>query len=211
MKVAKALPISSRSFSPGCILPIIALLLFGAIAVVLLTASGRNLLQPDAPSVLSASAGLTTPAAPIVAAPQSAPQPTPQPPPAANPAAAEKKAEPAPPPAAAAPVPVVIPNVNPIIVDAVGDQVTNPAGDIARDVSQPVAAGNTAAAPAPLGAAYNGECGKVVEYVVQAGENLFRISYNHGASTWAVARRNGISNIRLIRPNQRLSILTCEQ
>jgi hypothetical protein len=206
MKVAKALPVPS--FSPGCILPIIALLLFGAIAAVLLTASGRNLLERVVPP---ASAGLPTPAAPIAAAPQSAPQPTPQPPPAANPAAAEKKAEPAPPPAAAAPVPVVIPNVNPIIVDAVGDQVINPAGDIARDVSQPVAAGNTAAAPAPLGAAYKGECGKVVEYVVQAGENLFRISYNHGASTWAVARRNGISNIRLIRPNQRLSILTCEQ
>lgn len=209
MKVAKALPVPSFSFSPGCILPIVAMLLFGAIAAVLLTASGRNLLQRVVPS---ASAGLATPAAPIAAAPQSAPQPIPQPP-AANPAAAEKKVEAAPPPAAvaAAPVPVVIPNVNPIIVDAVGDQVINPAGDIARDVSQPVAAGNPAAAPAPLGAAYNGECGKVVEYVVQAGENLFRISYNHGASTLAVARRNGISNIRLIRPNQRLSILTCEQ
>jgi len=43
-------------------------------------------------------------------------------------------------------------------------------------------------------------------YVVQPGENLFRIALKHGVTVEAVAVANGISNVNLIYPGQELVI-----
>ncbi|TET73649.1 MAG: LysM domain-containing protein, partial [Dehalococcoidia bacterium] len=43
-------------------------------------------------------------------------------------------------------------------------------------------------------------------YVVQPGENLFRIALKYGVAVEALAVANDISNINLIHPGQRLVI-----
>lgn len=43
-------------------------------------------------------------------------------------------------------------------------------------------------------------------YVVQTGDNLFRIALKHGVTVEAIAVANDISNVSLIHPGQRLVI-----
>jgi LysM repeat protein len=54
-------------------------------------------------------------------------------------------------------------------------------------------------------------CNRRVVHVVRAGENLFRIALRYNTTTYAIARLNGITNVRAIRPGQRLTIITCRQ
>jgi hypothetical protein len=60
---------------------------------------------------------------------------------------------------------------------------------------------------APRQAAYAQACGPNVTHVVQPGENLFRISLNHGTTFRAVAAANGISDVTRIYPGQVLVIV----
>jgi LysM repeat protein len=63
-------------------------------------------------------------------------------------------------------------------------------------------------APAP-GDSSNVVCNQQVIHIVKPGENLFRIALRYHTTTYAIARRNGITNTRLIRSGQRLRIVTC--
>jgi hypothetical protein len=56
--------------------------------------------------------------------------------------------------------------------------------------------------------AFAQSCGPSVTHVVQPGENLFRISLNHGTTFTAVAAANGISNVTRIYPGQVL-VMVC--
>lgn len=66
-------------------------------------------------------------------------------------------------------------------------------------IAQPVPA-----APAPTAPVAGGGSGTV--YVVQPGDNLFRIALRFGVSMDAIAQRNGITNYALIYAGQRLTI-----
>jgi nucleoid-associated protein YgaU len=70
------------------------------------------------------------------------------------------------------------------------------------------------AAPAPApppdsGYVYGGGGCRNVTYVVQRGDNLFRIALRYGTSVASIARLNGISNTALIYTGRRLSIYAC--
>lgn len=52
-------------------------------------------------------------------------------------------------------------------------------------------------------------CNRTITHIVRPGENLFRIALRYKTTIYAIARRNGITNVRLIRSGQRLSIVTC--
>jgi len=45
--------------------------------------------------------------------------------------------------------------------------------------------------------------------VVKPGENLFRIALRYNTTILSIARRNNISDPRVIRTGQRLHIVTC--
>ena len=55
----------------------------------------------------------------------------------------------------------------------------------------------------------NVACKQLITYIVKPGDNLFRIALRYQTTALAIARRNGISNIRVIHTGQRLRILTC--
>ncbi|MCL5275848.1 MAG: LysM peptidoglycan-binding domain-containing protein [Chloroflexi bacterium] len=52
-------------------------------------------------------------------------------------------------------------------------------------------------------------CNKLITYIVRPGDNLFRIALRYRTTAAAIARRNGISNVRVIHTGQKLRILTC--
>jgi len=52
-------------------------------------------------------------------------------------------------------------------------------------------------------------CGVRVVHVVKPGENLFRIALRYNTTILSIARRNNISDPRVIRTGQRLHIVTC--
>ncbi len=52
-------------------------------------------------------------------------------------------------------------------------------------------------------------CNKIVIHIVKPGENLFRIGLRYKTSASAIARRNGITDIRKVRTGTQLRILTC--
>ena len=52
-------------------------------------------------------------------------------------------------------------------------------------------------------------CNQMVTYIVKPGDNLFRIGLWYKTTASAIARRNGISNIRVVRSGTQLRILTC--
>lgn len=63
-------------------------------------------------------------------------------------------------------------------------------------------------APPPRSGGGNSGC-YTTYYIVRPGDNLFRIALNHGTTAYAIARQNGIPNVRLINPGQRLKISVC--
>lgn len=52
-------------------------------------------------------------------------------------------------------------------------------------------------------------CNTRVTHIVRAGENLFRIALRYRTTAAAVARLNGITNVRRVSVGQRLRIITC--
>ncbi len=68
---------------------------------------------------------------------------------------------------------------------------------------QPTAAPDTSASDG------NAACGQLITYIVKPGDNLFRIALRYKTTALAIARRNGIPNVRVVRTGQRLRILTC--
>ncbi len=60
---------------------------------------------------------------------------------------------------------------------------------------------------APRQTASAQSCGPNVTHVVQPGENLFRISLNHGTTFRAVAAANGIADVTRIYPGQVLRMV----
>ena len=99
-------------------------------------------------------------------------------------------ATPVPPPA---PAPTAIPTVAPT--------------PLPTAVPAPVPA---APAPAPdPGYVYGGGGCRNTTYVVQRGDNLFRIALRYGTTVASIARLNGISNTALIYTGRRLSIYAC--
>ena len=70
------------------------------------------------------------------------------------------------------------------------------------------------AAPAPApdpGYVYGGGVCRNTTYVVQRGDNLFRIALRYGTTVASIARLNGISNTALINSGRRLAIYACGQ
>ncbi len=55
----------------------------------------------------------------------------------------------------------------------------------------------------------NVACNRRVYHVVRAGENLYRIALRYRTTSTAIARLNGITNVRSLRIGQRLTIITC--
>ncbi len=104
-------------------------------------------------------------------------------------------ATPVPPPA---PAPTAIPPVAPTAVP--------PAAPTAVPPAAPTAV--PPAAPDP-GYVYGGGGCRNATYVVQRGDNLFRIALRYGTSVASIARLNGISNTALIYTGRRLSIYAC--
>lgn len=52
-------------------------------------------------------------------------------------------------------------------------------------------------------------CNRRVAHVVRRGENLYRIALRYRTTSIAIARLNGITNVRSLRIGQRLTIITC--
>lgn len=52
-------------------------------------------------------------------------------------------------------------------------------------------------------------CGQLVTYVVKAGDNLFRIGLRYQTTAYAIARRNSLPSVRVVRTGATLRILTC--
>ena len=62
---------------------------------------------------------------------------------------------------------------------------------------------------APDASSDNVVCNQIVTYIVKPGENLFRIGLHFKTTAIAIARDNGISNIRIVRAGTQLHIRTC--
>ncbi len=52
-------------------------------------------------------------------------------------------------------------------------------------------------------------CGTRLIHVVRPGENLFRIGLRYNTTAYAIARLNGITNVRLVSSGRRLVIVAC--
>lgn len=183
---------------------------------------------------LPASEGLPTavpvPAQPIPTDPAALVPTSPPPQPELQPTVPPQPQPPAPQPQPTAPpAPVVVPSgVEPI--PAGGDQdaaaaasTTVQGGEIPGGVepfavgsgSNPAESGSGSGnvssnrSPTTRSTRSNLRCGVRVYHTVRPGENLFRIGLRYNTTAAAIARRNGIPNVRLVRAGQRLTIVTC--
>jgi hypothetical protein len=78
--------------------------------------------------------------------------------------------------------------------------------------SRPPASGTTSSGGgAPAGGSAGYACGRRIVHVVQPGENIFRIALRYDTTINAVVWRNGIDDVRFVRPGTRLVVVTCEQ
>jgi outer membrane biosynthesis protein TonB len=139
----------------------------------------------------SASVGIPTPER--IVQNQSTPEPTAN---AAAPVATIEPTSPAPTPAPAAtpqpqkPAPAATPQ--PPEPTQTAPAPTEPAPTVAPDTSSD-----------------NFVCNQMVTHIVKPGENLFRIGLHYKTTAYAIARRNGIPNVRIVRAGTQLRILTC--
>jgi hypothetical protein len=69
--------------------------------------------------------------------------------------------------------------------------------------------GSSAGGPAGGSAGY--ACGRRIVHVVQPGQNIFRIALRYDTTINAIVWRNGIDDVRFVRPGTRLVVVTCEQ
>jgi LysM repeat protein len=96
---------------------------------------------------------------------------------------------------------------------------TVPATPTAEPAAVPTATAEAQPQPAPTPQAvapadtsagnYNAVCNQSIIYTVRPYDNLFRIALRFHTTINAIARRNGIYNVRVIHAGQRLRILTC--
>ena len=207
--------------TPGMIFVVasgaILLVLPFVLAVVLFLRNGQQLSLP-------ASAGLPDPAPVQLRPPPTAPPPQPTDPPAAQPTPAPTE----PPPLAVVevppqptPAPTELPP--PAVVEVPLQPAEAPAQPLAP-AGPPIFPSNVEPYPVDPGSTGSGSstgsaagaeggsqvaCGRRVVHVVKPGENLFRIALRYNTTIASIARRNGISDPRLVRSGQRLSIVTC--
>ena len=52
-------------------------------------------------------------------------------------------------------------------------------------------------------------CNRRIVHIVRSGENLFRIALRYNTTSAAIARLNGVTNVRTLRVGQRLTVITC--
>jgi hypothetical protein len=119
-----------------------------------------------------------------------------------------------------------MPGVEPIPVDpndpnagVLGEQpqgeLQQPASGVDESVqpfpagSRPATGGGSTGGPAGGSAGY--ACGRRVVHVVQPGQNIFRIAMRYDTTINAIVWRNGIDDVRAVRPGTRLVVVTCEQ
>jgi hypothetical protein len=112
---------------------------------------------------------------------------------------------------------------NPNDPGATGDLGQQPQGEIQQPVDsgldesvQPYPAGsNPSTGSRPSGGGNTGSaglgCGRRVVHVVQPGQNIFRIALRYDTTINAIVWRNGIDDVRFVRPGTRLVVVTCEQ
>lgn len=115
--------------------------------------------------------------------------------------------------------------VNPGDAGAIGTDQTQSGGDLppASGIdesvepfpagSRPTTGGNTSSgsnAGVITGSA-GYACGRRVVHVVQPGQNIFRIALRYDTTINAIVWRNGIDDVRFVRPGTRLVVVTCEQ
>lgn len=158
------------------------------------------------------SAGLATatpvPAGGVIVQPATPPPPThtPGPPPAQPTAAQLPELIPTagrptvgaptlvPPSATVQPLPTIFPTVPPWVLTPQPEPQPRP--------KPPVNPCQPSGCPPPTGC-------RTYYYTVRPGDNLFRIGLRYGTTATAIARQNGIADVRLIRPGQRLRINVC--
>jgi LysM repeat protein len=63
----------------------------------------------------------------------------------------------------------------------------------------------------PAGGSAGYACGRRIVHVVQPGQNIFRIALRYDTTINAIVWRNGIDDVRFVRPGTRLVVVTCEQ
>jgi LysM repeat protein len=68
---------------------------------------------------------------------------------------------------------------------------------------------DTTPEPTPVPSTGSVSCNRLITYIVKPGDNLFRIALRYRTTILAIARRNGLTNTRVIHVGQRLRILTC--
>lgn len=54
-------------------------------------------------------------------------------------------------------------------------------------------------------------CNRRIIHVVRSGENLFRIGLRYNTTASAIARLNGLPDVRTVRAGQRLVVITCQR
>jgi hypothetical protein len=105
---------------------------------------------------------------------------------------------------------------------ATGDQGQQPQGEIQQPANsgldesvQPYPAGSSPSTSSRPSGSNTGSaglgCGRRVVHVVQAGQNIFRIALRYDTTINAIVWRNGIDDVRFVRPGTRLVVVTCEQ
>ena len=177
---ASRLP-SSRSLALAIAVALIAGLV--GLAIVLFIANIRSI-RP------SASAGLPDAAA-LQLVPTPIPTPMPLPPPTNTP-------PPPPPPPTDTPPPPPPPTQIPLEprIEPTPEPIPTPQADLPPRSPERVPRSSV-------------RCGVRVVHVVKPGENLFRIALRYNTTILSIARRNNISDPRVIRTGQRLHIVTC--
>lgn len=78
--------------------------------------------------------------------------------------------------------------------------------------SRPTTGGSTSSGSSSSGSGSAGyACGRRIVHVVQPGQNIFRIALRYDTTINAIVWRNGIDDVRFVRPGTRLVVVTCEQ
>lgn len=77
--------------------------------------------------------------------------------------------------------------------------------------SRPTGASSSAGSSNVITGSAGYACGRRIVHVVQPGQNIFRIALRYDTTINAIVWRNGIDDVRTVRPGTRLVVVTCEQ
>ncbi len=189
-----------RLLFPGIAAFLIALLVIGAIIYFL-----RPSLLGRLPNFgVQTTAGMAQSANTATGAAANTAQVAPVAPGAAPAAQVAPTAIPQPPPATATPAPVIITAVPAIEVSTAVAPIQPVPPAPLPDPGNPTGEVNLPATNYSPAA-----CNTRVTHTVRVGENLFRIALRYRTTAAAVARMNGITNVRRVSVGQRLRILVC--